>query len=109
VTESISFVERAQFLATVKDMGEGNEIPDATFALVTEIESMVPAPWAVSDPFVAERYLVARGTDPAVAAANAAEFELKSRALFALSTGRPAETFQDIADWTTTHVDGGRL
>lgn len=106
MNKPVSFVERAQFLAAVKDMGEGDEIPDAAFRLLVEIESKTPAPWSQSDPFVAERYLVARGATPAAAAANAADFEVKFRALVALGTGRPAQTFQDIADWINTHVDG---
>ncbi|MER5473741.1 hypothetical protein [Streptomyces sp. NPDC002685] len=104
----LTYTERARFLAAVKDMGEGDEIPAATFELILEIESKTPAPWAESDPLVAERYLAARGADPDVAAANAAEFELKFRAVIALSTGKPAQTFQDIADWIETHVDGAK-
>lgn len=108
MNKPISFVERAQFLAAVKDMGEGYEIPEAAFELMLEIEAKTPAPWADSDPFVAERFLVARGADPAVAAANATDFELKFRALFALSTGKPAQTFQDIAGWIEKNVDGAQ-
>ncbi|MGW4139385.1 hypothetical protein ACWELV_21720 [Streptomyces mirabilis] len=104
----LTYTERAQFLAAVKDMGEGDEIPAAAFELILEIESKTPAPWAESDPLVAERYLVARGADPAVAAANAAEFELKFRAVITLGTGKPAQTFQDITDWIDTHVDGAK-
>ncbi|MET7890624.1 hypothetical protein [Streptomyces mirabilis] len=108
MTKPISFVERAQFLATVKDMGEGDEIQEAAFQLIVDIESQTPAPWAETDPFAAERYLAARGTTPDLAAANAAEFELKFRALYALGTGKPANTFQDITDWINTHVDGAQ-
>jgi hypothetical protein len=104
----LTYTERAHFLAAVQDMGEGDEIPAAAFDLILEIESATPAPWAETDPLVAERYLAARGATPAVAAANAAEFELKFRAVIALSTGKPAQTFQDIADWIDTHVDGAK-
>jgi hypothetical protein len=104
----LTYTERAQFLAAVQGMGEGDEIPDAAFQLILEIESQTPAPWSHTDPLIAERYLAYRGADPDVAATNAAEFELKFRALFALGTGRPAQTFQEIADWINTHVDGAK-
>ncbi|PKT67559.1 hypothetical protein CW362_39805 [Streptomyces populi] len=103
----LTYTERAQFLATVQGMGEGDEIQEAAFQLILEIESQTPAPWAQSDPFAAERYLAARGASPAAAARNAAGFEVRFRALVALGTGRPAERFEDIADWISTHVDGG--
>lgn len=103
----LSYLERAEFLATVKTMGEGDEIAEASFDLMVDIESRIPAPWAESDPFVAERYLADRGASPTAATRNAAEFEVKFRALYGLSTGRPAETFQDLTSWINTHVDGG--
>lgn len=102
----LTYTERAQFLAAVQEMGEGDEIAEASFRLILEIESQIPAPWAASDPFAAERYLASRGAGPAVAAANAAEFELKFRALIALETGEPVRTFEEIADWISTRVDG---
>lgn len=103
---SISLVERAQFLAAVKDLGEGDEIAAATFNLIVEVESQTAAPWADTDPFAAEMYLVGRGADPQAAAANAAEFELQFRAIVVMHTGRRAESFQDIATWIADHVDG---
>jgi hypothetical protein len=91
------YVMRANFLATVKDMGEGDEIADAMFRLVCEVEEQLPAPWADSDPFAAERWLAAHGASPAMAAKNAAEFEISARALVALKLGRPVETFDELA------------
>lgn len=105
---ALTYTERAQFLAAVQSMGDGDEIPAAAFELILEIESATPAPWADSDPLAAERYLVARGASPAAAAANGAEFELKFRAIFALGTGKPAQTFQDLTDWINNHVDGAK-
>lgn len=105
----LTYTERAQFLAAVQGLGEGDEIPQASVDLMVEIESQHPAPWADIDPFAAERYLASRGASPKAAAQNAAEFELKFRALIALSTGRPVQAFQEIADWINTHVDGGQL
>lgn len=102
---TLSYVERAQFLAAVQEMGEGDEIAAATFALFREMESTTPAPWAATDPFAAERYLAARGAAPAVAAENAAEFELNFRALIAMATGEPVRDFQQITAWITEHVD----
>lgn len=107
MNRSLSYLERAEFLATVKTMGEGDEIAEAAFDLMVDIESRTPAPWAESDPFVAERYLADRGASPTAATRNAAEFEVSFRALYALSNGRPAETFQDLASFINTHVDGG--
>ncbi|MFH8805510.1 hypothetical protein ACH4F6_39215 [Streptomyces sp. NPDC017936] len=104
----LSYTERAQFLAAVQGMGEGDEIPEACFRLVYEMESETAAPWAQSDPFAAERYLAARGATPKNAAANAAEFEVSMRALYALATGRPAQSFQDIADWIEQNVDSAQ-
>lgn len=100
-------LERARFLATVKDLGDRDQIPTMAFALVLELTEEYPAPWAESDPLAAERYLAARGASPAAAAANARAFEEQMRALFALHTGRYAETFDELADWISTHVDGG--
>ncbi|MER6435464.1 hypothetical protein ABT275_03745 [Streptomyces sp. NPDC001185] len=108
MSKAISFVERAQFLAAVKDMGEGDEIPDAAFQLFREIESQTSAPWAQSDPFAAERYLAGRGATLENAAANAAEFELSFRALYALATGKAAQSFEDIANWIEQRVDGAQ-
>lgn len=102
----LSYTERAQFLAAVHDMGQGAEIQDAALRLLVEFEAESPAPWADTDPFAAERYLAGRGAALEVAAANAAEFELHTRALYALTTGKPAQTFQELADWIKTHVDG---
>ncbi|TKA11734.1 hypothetical protein [Actinacidiphila oryziradicis] len=106
---ALDWVERANFLAIAKetDLGEGDEIAAATVDLMVEMETRIPAPWADTDPFVAERYLAARGASPAAATANAAEFEISMRALVGLGTGKPAETFDDIARWIETHVDGG--
>ncbi|MEV0183845.1 hypothetical protein AB0I54_31855 [Streptomyces sp. NPDC050625] len=102
----LTYIERAQFLATVQGMGEGDEIPQAAFELVREAESETAAPWAQSDPLAAERYLAARGATPKAATANAAEFELSMRALYALAKGTRAQSFQDLADWIETNVDG---
>jgi hypothetical protein len=106
VNKPISFLERAQFLAAVKPMGEGDEIAEATFNLMVEMESNTPAPWADTDPHAAELYLVSRGAAPATAAENAAEFEVNLRALIAMATGEPARDFQQITDWIAEHVDG---
>lgn len=106
MNKPISFLERALFLAAVKPMGEGDEIAEATFNLMVEMESNTPAPWAETDPHAAELYLVARGADPVAAAENAAEFEINFRAIVAMSTGEPARDFQQIADWIAEHVDG---
>ncbi|MFF1702576.1 hypothetical protein [Streptomyces sp. NPDC058252] len=102
----LTYTERAQFLAAVQDMGEGYEIPEASFQLLREVESEAVAPWAQSDPFAAERYLASRGATPKNAAANAAEFELSMRALYALATGKRPESFQDLTDWIEQNVDG---
>ncbi|MET8765824.1 hypothetical protein [Streptomyces sp. NPDC004658] len=99
-------IERAKFLAAVHELGQGDEIPQAALDLVCEAEAEISAPWAQSDPFAAERYLAARGATPKAATANAVEFELSMRALYALATGRRAETFQELADWIATYVDG---
>ncbi|MFE7927820.1 hypothetical protein ACFU6S_03645 [Streptomyces sp. NPDC057456] len=104
--KDLTYIERARFLVAVRDMGEGNEIPEACFQLTVESESEVTAPWAQSDPFAAERYLAARGATPKAAAANAAEFEISMRALYALATGERAQSFQDLADWIDKTVDG---
>ncbi|MFJ1808512.1 MULTISPECIES: hypothetical protein [unclassified Streptomyces] len=106
--KDLTYIERAQFLVAVRDMGEGDEIPEACFQLVSETESEVEAPWAQSNPFAAERYLAARGATPKAAAANAAEFELSMRALYALATGQRAQSFQDLADWIEKNVDGAQ-
>ncbi|GFH38877.1 hypothetical protein [Streptomyces pacificus] len=103
---ALTHIERAQFLAAVQDLGQDEEIQEAARRLVLEIEAESPAPWAESDPFAAERYLASRGATPKAAASNAAEFELQSRALYALATGKLAQSFQDIANWFRTHVDG---
>ncbi|MFJ9020770.1 hypothetical protein ACIRPU_12420 [Streptomyces sp. NPDC102259] len=104
--KGLTYTERAQFLVVVHDMGEGDEIPEACFQLLSKAESDVEAPWARSEPFAAERYLAARGATPKAAAANAAEFELSMRALYALATGERAQSFQDLADWIAKNVDG---
>lgn len=104
--KDLTNIERARFLAAVHDMGEGDEIPEACLQLVVEIESELAAPWEQSDPFAAERYLAGRGATPKAAAANAAEFELSMRALYALATGKRAQSFQDLADWIEKNVDG---
>jgi hypothetical protein len=101
---AISYTDRALFLAAVKDLGEGDEIPAATFQLFLEMEASTPAPWAETDPHAAEMYLVARGADPAAAAENAAEFEVNFRAIVAMGTGEPVREFQQIADWIADHV-----
>ncbi len=105
MTKPLSYTERAQFLAAVVEMAEGEEIAAATFDLMVEMESNTPAPWADTDPHAAEIYLVSRGADPVVAAENAAEFEVKFRALIAMGTGEPVREFQQIADWIAEHVD----
>lgn len=99
-------IERAKFFAAVHELGEGDEIPQAALDLVCETEAETPAPWVQSDPFAAERYLAARGATPKAATANAAEFELSMRALYALATGQRAQTFQELTDWIATYVDG---
>ncbi|MEU6098012.1 hypothetical protein [Streptomyces sp. NPDC047079] len=104
----LTYMERAQFLVAVQAMGEGDEIPEASYQLLREIESETAAPWAQSDPFAAERYLAAKGATPKAAAANAAEFELSMRALYALATGARAQSFQDLADWIEKNVDGAQ-
>ncbi|WP_306186926.1 hypothetical protein [Streptomyces sp. MK5] len=104
----LTYTERARFLAAVQDMGEGDEIPEAAYQLIREIEADTAAPWAQSDPLAAERYLAARGATAENAAANAAEFELSFRALYALATGKPAQSFQDIVDWIAKNVDGAQ-
>ncbi|TKA13204.1 hypothetical protein [Actinacidiphila oryziradicis] len=108
MNEPNTWVERATFLAMAKETGmdNGDEIAAATVELMIEIETRTPAPWADSDPFAAERYLASRGASPAAATANAAEFEVSMRALTALGTGKPAETFDDIVRWIAEHVDG---
>lgn len=104
----LTYTERAQFLAAVQGLGQGEEIQDAALGLLVEFESTSPAPWAGTDPFAAERYLAGRGATPKAAAANAAEFELQTRALYALATGKPAQSFEELADWIKTHVDGAQ-
>ena len=106
--KDLTYTERAQFLVAVRDMGEGDAIPEACLQLVTEAESETAAPWAQTDPFAAERYLAARGATPKAAAANAAEFELSMRALYALATGQRAQSFQDLAAWIEKNVDGAQ-
>ncbi|MER7927030.1 hypothetical protein ABTY96_28390 [Streptomyces sp. NPDC096057] len=106
MTKPLSYVERAEFLATVRDLGVGDEIAAATFDLMVEMESSTPAPWADSDPHAAELYLVSRGADPVAAAENAAEFEVNFRAIIAMGTGKPVREFREIADWIAVHVDG---
>ncbi|MFE3495301.1 hypothetical protein ACFXOS_19880 [Streptomyces sp. NPDC059175] len=103
---ALTHTERAQFLATVQHLGQGEEIQEAALRLVIELEAEHPAPWAETDPFAAERYLASRGATPKAAASNAAEFELQARALYTLATGKPAQSFQDIVDWFKAHVDG---
>ncbi|MFI0964653.1 hypothetical protein ACH4S8_25135 [Streptomyces sp. NPDC021080] len=102
---AISYIDRAQFLAAVKDLGEGDEIAAATFQLFQEMEASTPAPWADADPHAAEMYLVARGATPEAAAVNAAEFEVNFRAIVAMGTGEPVREFQQIVDWIAEHVD----
>ncbi|MFM9652790.1 hypothetical protein [Streptomyces galilaeus] len=104
----LTHIERARFLVAVQGMGEGDEIPEACFHLLSETESEVEAPWVRSDPFAAERYLAARGATPKAAAANASEFEVSMRALYALATGERAQSFQDLADWIAKNVDGAQ-
>ncbi|MCQ4043847.1 hypothetical protein ACFOSC_26640 [Streptantibioticus rubrisoli] len=107
MTEPRVFVDRAKFLAAVQDLAQGDEIARASVDLMVEIESQIPAPWAESDPLIAERYLAARGASPTAAAANAAEFELHMRALVALATGKPVTEFSQIAEWIEQNIDGG--
>ncbi|MFF2385184.1 hypothetical protein [Streptomyces sp. NPDC058108] len=102
---AMSHVERVQFLATVRDLGEGDEIQAATFDLFVDMAASTPPPWTDTDPHAAELYLVSRGADPQAAAENAAEFETNFRAIVAMSTGEPVHDFQQIADWITEHVD----
>lgn len=104
----LTHIERAQFLAAVNGLGEGDEIQQAAFELLCEIEDKTPAPWSQSDPFAAERYLAARGATPRAAAANAGHFELSMRALYGLATGARAQSFQDLADWIEKNVDGAQ-
>ncbi|MFG3235008.1 hypothetical protein ACGFZG_25030 [Streptomyces antibioticus] len=105
MTTAMSYTERALFLAAVKDLGEGDEIMAATYDLFVDMAASTPAPWADTDPHAAELYLVSRGTDPAVAAAGAAEFEVNFRAIVAMGTGEPVHDFRQIADWIAEHVD----
>ncbi|MFI6105808.1 hypothetical protein [Streptomyces sp. NPDC051310] len=104
----LTYTERAQFLAAVNGLGEGSEIQDAALRLVAEVAAETPAPWAEPDPLAAERYLAARGATPTAAAQNAAEFEVNLRAIYAIATGKFAESFEDLARWIETHVDGAK-
>lgn len=99
MTRPLTYIERAAFLAAVKDIGEGDEIADATLDLIIEMTAGTSAPWADTDPLAAERWLVAQGATPERALANAEYFELHMRALVALTLGRPVETFAEIADF----------
>lgn len=99
-------LEKAEFLSAVKDLGHGTEIPDAALALTVDVTRSAPSPWGSSDPFAAERYLAGRGLAPALAASNAAEFEIQMRALVGVSLGRPVGSFNEITDWVAKHIDG---
>jgi hypothetical protein len=99
------YMERARFLATVKDIGEGTEVADAALDLMIRLESSIQSPWAVTDPFAAERYLVARGADPDVASEEGVVFEIQMRALVSIGLGRPVQSFSEIAGWIAEHVD----
>jgi hypothetical protein len=105
MSDAGTWVERAEFLAAVQSVSEGDEIAAACFRLMVEMETKIPAPWAETDPFAAEFYLVARGASPAAAAANAVEFEVNMRAVVGLADGRPVTAFQEIADWIAANVD----
>jgi hypothetical protein len=120
MSDADTWVERAEFLAAVQSVSEGDEIAAACFRLMVEMETKIPAPWAETDPFAAEFYLVARGASPVAAefylvargaspvaaAANAVEFEVNMRAVVGLANGRPVTDFQEIADWIAANVDG---
>lgn len=107
--EPLSPLERMQFLAAVQPITEVEELAEAALPIAVEVLGEEPAPWAVSDPLAAERYLAARGATPDVASdtANAAEFELTMRALYALYFGRPPQAFAQLAEWVDALMDGG--
>lgn len=90
--------EQVDFLLAVQPLGVGDEIASATYQLVRRMMSENPAPWSDTEPFAAERWLAAHGASAAVAARNAAEFEVSARALVALKLGRPAATFDELAE-----------
>ncbi|MFE7947377.1 hypothetical protein [Streptomyces sp. NPDC057426] len=104
----LTHTERAQYFAAVHNMGHGEEIRDQAFMLAVEVMAQTPAPWDETEPFAAERYLAARGATPSAAAQNAIGFELGMRALHALATGSIAMSFEEIARWIETSVDGAQ-
>ncbi|MFI0825693.1 hypothetical protein ACH4Q7_14695 [Streptomyces roseolus] len=101
-------IERARYFAAVHNLGHGEEIHDEVFMFAVEVMAGTSAPWDETEPFAAERYLAARGATPADASENAVGFELCMRALYALSTGSIAMSFNEIASWIETHVDGAQ-
>jgi len=88
----------AEFLTVVQPLGVGDEISAAAYRLVRQMMLDTPAPWADTDPLAAERWLAAHGASPAVAARNAAEFEVSARALVALKLGCPVLSFDVLAE-----------
>lgn len=105
MTDHQKWLDRAKFLAIVKDADAGDDVAKASFDLCVEMSRQVPAPWADTDPLAAERYLAARGASLEAAAANGRTFEARMRALIGLSTGKDPQTFAEIADWIANNVD----
>lgn len=104
----LTHTEHAQYFAAVHRMGHGEEIRDDAFVLAVQVMAETPAPWSETEPFATERYLSARGATPTAASENATSFEICMRALHALATGSIAMTFDELACWIETNVDGNQ-
>lgn len=77
---------------------------EALFQTYRKLLTVVPAAWAENDPAAAERYLVTCGASVEVAQRNALDYELDMRTLYAMQFQKEAESFEDIARFTSQWI-----
>jgi hypothetical protein len=90
-------------LGSLANDANRDAVSSAAFDAVRRMIDLQPSPWTDSDPYAADRYL-ATTFGRSVRRADAAEFEADARSLFAITTGRYANTFAELA----VFMDGAR-
>lgn len=100
-------VERIDLISSLANDANRWAASEATYEIVKHVISQEPAAWSTKDPTAAERYLASYGAALDVAQRTAPEFELTMRTLYALSNGREADSFDDIARFCAPYMSRG--